>query len=249
MTTQAIDQLRNLIYSSSQTVIFTGAGMSTESGIPDFRGPNGIWKTKKPIHFQDFIAQESMRRESWRNLLSAGAGFFNKKPNRGHRIISQLIALGHVSAVITQNVDGLHQAAGTAIEQVIELHGNLSYARCLDCLKHYAIADIRTTFFPNEVVPYCDACGGIVKVAAIAFGESMPKQAMAEADRVSRTCDTFVVLGSSLTVYPAATFPALAQQLGAKLVIINQEATDLDTTADLVIHASIGNTLSEAFAD
>lgn len=239
-------RLRDLLLSCERMVAFTGAGISTESGIPDFRSPGGIWTRMKPIDFQDFLASEDMRREAWRRKIAADASFADAQPNRGHRAIAELVRRGVCRSVITQNVDGLHQAAGVPDDRVIELHGNATYARCLECEKRYELAPILESFEQDEVLPECDACGGIIKTATISFGQPMPPREMQRSEEEATSCDLFLATGSSLVVYPAAGFPALAKRSGATLVILNRDPTDLDSVADLVIHDEIGPTLGEA---
>lgn len=241
-----IQELRRLIGASRNIVIFTGAGISTESGIPDFRGPNGIWKKITPIDFSDFMASEEVRRESWRRKFSGDTNWGDAEPNAGHIAISRLVDLGRVTSVITQNVDGLHQKSGIPDEQVIELHGNNNYATCLECGIRYAFEEIREIFFPDETVPYCKECSGIVKTATISFGQPMPVSEMQLAEHATMGCDLFIAIGSSLVVYPAAGFPVLAKKNGAGLVIINRDETDLDPICDLVLNEEIGPTLSAA---
>jgi NAD-dependent deacetylase len=173
----------------------------------------------------------------------------NAEPNAGHIAIADLVHRGKVNAVITQNVDNLHQDAGVPDDRVIELHGNASYAKCLDCGKVATLEQIEADYRQSGTVGPCSVCGGIVKTATISFGQMMPEEPMRRAEEETLACDLFIVLGSSLTVYPAAGFPILAQQHGAKLVIVNQEPTDLDTVADVVIHAGIGDTLHAVLAE
>jgi NAD-dependent deacetylase len=238
--------LQQLIREARRIAIFTGAGISTESGIPDFRSPGGIWTRQAPIDFSVFMASEAARREAWRRRFAIDPTLRQAKPNRGHRAVAELVRLGKASAVITQNIDGLHQASGLAEEQVIELHGNSTYARCLDCAGRYEIEPLRLAFERNEVAPRCDACGGIVKTATVSFGQSMPEEAMRRAETETRAAELFIVLGSSLVVYPAAGFPELAKHGGARLAIINREPTPLDALADLVLNGAIGQTLGAA---
>jgi NAD-dependent deacetylase len=245
-TATASAQLAALIAHSQRIVAFTGAGISTESGIPDFRSPGGIWSRMQPIDFRDFMRSADMRREAWRRKAVIDRDFQQAAPNRGHRALAALVARGVMSAIITQNIDGLHQASGVPGEQVIELHGNGTYASCLDCGLRYELAPIMAAFEHDESLPVCTVCGGIIKSATISFGQSMPQAAMARAHAESTECDLFIVLGSSLVVYPAAGFPALAKQRGAKLVIINRDATEQDDSADLVVHEEIGATLGAA---
>jgi NAD-dependent deacetylase len=234
-----------MIASARRVVVFTGAGMSTESGIPDFRSPGGVWSRMKPIYFQDFLASEDNRREAWRRAFSGVAGWTGAKPNDGHHAIARLVAAGKVTAVITQNVDNLHQESGVPVDQVIELHGNASYATCLECGLRHELADLSGPFVERGELPECRACGGVVKTATISFGQPMPDGPMARAEAETLACDLFVVLGSSLVVFPAAAFPLQAKRNGAKLVIVNREATDQDSFADLVLNDEIGAALAE----
>ena len=238
--------LRRLIDEANNVVVFTGAGISTESGIPDFRSPGGLWTKYAPIDFRDFIASEEMRRESWRRKFAMDEVMTRAEPNRGHRAVYNLVRTGKCPAVITQNVDGLHQASGVPDEKVIELHGNSTYAGCLDCQKRYELAAIKEIFADGERLPVCEDCGGIVKTATISFGQSMPQAAMERAQAATLRADLFLAIGSSLVVYPAAAFPEMAARNGAKLVILNREETDLDAMADLVLHAEIGDCLGGA---
>ena len=239
-----IRKLRQLVEQSQRAVIFTGAGISTESGIPDFRGPNGIWNKITPIQFQDFVASEEMRRESWRRKFSGDDKLTGATPNAGHKAVAELVRMGVVSHIITQNVDNLHQVSGVADDRVIELHGNAHYASCLDCRKRFELEDIKQAFLSDGSLPHCDSCNGIVKTATISFGQAMPQDQMARAEAATLDCDLFFAIGSSLTVYPAAGFPVIAKRNGAVLVIINNEATELDAIADLVVNQQIGPTLS-----
>jgi NAD-dependent deacetylase len=245
-TREQIEELKALIGGASRIVVFTGAGISTESGIPDFRSPGGIWTKYRPIEFSDFLASEEMRRESWRRKFATEAVMGKAEPNAGHRAVARLIERGVASAVITQNVDGLHQKSGVPDSKVIELHGNSTYATCLDCGERHSLDEIRAIFAKDEALPDCKACGGIVKTATISFGQSMPVLPMARAQEETMAADLFLVLGSSLVVYPAAAFPLMAKKNGASLVIVNREPTDQDGFADLVLHTDIGPTLAAA---
>jgi NAD-dependent deacetylase len=237
------DTLHRLIAEAERVAVFTGAGISTESGIPDFRSPGGIWTKLAPIDFESFLASEAARREAWRRKFASDGMMRSAKPNRGHRAVAELVRRGKAEAVITQNIDGLHQASGIAEDQVIELHGNTTYAHCLDCARRYEIDDLRAAFERDEAPPLCAGCGGFVKTATISFGQPMPAEPMRRAEIETRAADLFIVLGSSLVVYPAAGFPELAKRNGAALAIINREATSLDGIADLVLRGSIGETL------
>jgi NAD-dependent deacetylase len=241
-----IAELRRMVGDARRIVIFTGAGISTESGIPDFRSPGGIWTQMRPIDFSEFLASDEARRETWRRRFAMDATMRQAEPNRGHRAVAALVNRGKASAVITQNIDGLHQAAGVPADRVIELHGNTTYAHCLECAQRYEIADIRASFERTDEAPLCEACGGFVKTATVSFGQSMPPAAMIRAEEETLASDLCITIGSSLVVYPAAGFPELAVRNGARLVIVNREPTGLDAMADLVLHQEIGVTLGEA---
>jgi NAD-dependent deacetylase len=241
-----IAALARLIDRARRAVVFTGAGISTESGIPDFRSPGGIWTQMAPIYFDDFIASEAARRETWRRRFGMEKEFGAAQPNRGHRAVAELVQRGTVSSVITQNIDGLHQASGVPHEQIIELHGNTTYASCLDCGTRHELDDIRPAFERDGAAPRCVRCRGFVKSATISFGQAMPQAEMRRAEVETLAADLFIVLGSSLVVYPAAGFPELAKRNGAALVIVNREPTGLDGAADLVLNRSIGETLGTA---
>ncbi len=246
MSAADITQLRDLLGAAKRAVVFTGAGISTESGIPDFRSPGGIWDKYKPIMFQDFVGSEQARRDYWQRKFEVDPVIKQAAPNRGHRSVAALVARGTVSAVITQNIDGLHQLSGVPDPQVVELHGNGTYASCLSCGERYDLDPIREAFLAHGAIPGCETCGGIVKPATISFGQPMPEGAMHEAEDLTLDCDLFLAIGTSLVVYPAAGFPVLAKRNGAKLVILNREATDLDGFADLVLNREIGPTLASA---
>ncbi|HHZ85147.1 MAG TPA: NAD-dependent deacetylase [Gammaproteobacteria bacterium] len=238
-------ELSQYISEAKNIVIFTGAGISTESGIPDFRGPQGVWKTNTPIYFQDFIGSEEVRKDSWKRKFSGQDIIKKAKPNIGHLAVAEIINKHESAYLITQNVDNLHQDAGVPDDKITEIHGNAHYATCLDCGIRYELNSIKKAFLENETVPYCDSCGGIIKTATISFGQSMPEEGMQIAQRKTLGCDLFITIGTSLVVYPAAGFPKLAKEIGAKLIIINNEPTDFDPIADLVIHEQIGKVFSE----
>jgi len=238
------ERLYDLIASARRIVAFTGAGISTESGIPDFRSPGGIWTKYQPIYFDDFMSSEEMRREAWRRKFATDETVLKAEPNAGHRALAKLVEQSRMSAIITQNIDGLHQRSGVPDSKIIELHGNTTYATCLDCGHRHELAPIRKAFLGKGELPLCQKCDGIVKTATISFGQAMPEIQMARAQDETMGCDLFIVLGSSLVVYPAAGFPQVARRKGAKLVILNRDPTDQDDTADLVIHGEIGPTLS-----
>lgn len=239
-------ELRRLLAESRGAVVFTGAGVSTESGIPDYRSPGGIWDRFRPVDFGDFLASDAMRREFWQRKFATHETISQARPGRGHRAIAELICRGTVATLITQNVDGLHGASGVPPARLIEIHGNTTYAKCLDCGERHDLEPIRAAFEAGGTLPLCRACDGLVKTATISFGQPMPEVEMRRAELATLACDLFLAVGSSLTVYPAAGFPVMAKRNGARLVIVNREPTELDPLADLVIHGEIGPVLGEA---
>jgi NAD-dependent deacetylase len=241
-----IAALARLIDRARRAVVFTGAGISTESGIPDFRSPGGVWTNMAPIDFDSFLSSDAARQETWRRRFAMEETFRSATPNRGHRAVDALVRRGKVSTVITQNIDGLHQASGIPDDQVIELHGNTTYATCLDCGDRYEIEDLRLAFERDGKAPRCNRCHGFVKTATISFGQAMPQEAMRRAEIETGAADLFIVLGSSLVVYPAAGFPEVAKRNGAALAIVNREPTGLDRIADLVLHEGIGDAMGAA---
>jgi NAD-dependent deacetylase len=238
------ERLREMIERADRVAIFTGAGISTESGIPDFRSPGGVWSRMKPIKFQDFVRSEARRREAWDRAFAGRAGWTGRAPNAGHYAVARLVASGKAHAVITQNVDNLHQAAGVPEGQVIELHGNASYAACLECGLRHELAGLKALYQATGDLPACRDCGGIVKTATISFGQALPEEAKARAEEEALACDLMLVLGSSLLVYPAAAYPQLARENGAYLAIVNRDPTDQDHLSDLVLRDEIGPVMS-----
>lgn len=234
-----------MIEEARRVVVFTGAGISTESGIPDFRSPGGVWSKMKPIYFQEFVDDPIKRREAWRRTFTGAAGWTGASPNAGHLAVARLVRSGKAKAVITQNVDNLHQDSGVPPDKVIELHGNASFAKCLDCEERHELDELKDSFLKAGEIPYCRRCGGLVKTAVVSFGQSMPHEPMARAQQVSLNCDLFLVLGSSLVVYPAAGFPLMAKRNGAALAIVNREPTELDVYANLVLNEEIGEVMAE----
>jgi NAD-dependent deacetylase len=225
-------------------VPFTGAGISTECGIPDFRSPGGIWTRMRPIDFSDFLASEEARNESWRRRFAMEEQFGGAAPGRGHRALASLYKAGKSPGVVTQNIDNLHQASGIASKHVVELHGNTTYATCLDCAVRYDLPWVRERFeAADERAPSCSACGGFIKTATVSFGQPMPEAAMRRAEELTLSADLFMAIGSSLVVWPAAGFPVMAKRNGARLVIINRDETEFDDIADLVVHEDIGAVL------
>ena len=243
--TSSIATLQDMIQEAQIVAGFTGAGISTESGIPDFRSPDSPWMRNKPISFELFLENPKARREAWRRKFTMDDLYRGACPSAGHIGFASLVASGRMPAVITQNIDGLHQASGLAEDQVIELHGNGTYAKCLSCGRRHELDWVRYHFERNGDPPECIVCGGIIKSATISFGQAMPEEPMRRAQRLSAGCDLFLVAGSSLAVFPAAAFPAFAKENGARLAIVNREPTPLDKAADLVIHAEIGEVFSK----
>ncbi|MAI88947.1 Sir2 family NAD-dependent protein deacetylase [Ponticaulis sp.] len=237
-------QLADLIDTAKRVLIFTGAGISTESGIPDFRSPGGVWSKMSPIYYQDFVADREQRREAWRRVYNKTAGWTGASPNAGHFAITKLVECGKVSCVVTQNVDNLHQDAGVPDDKVIEIHGNASYAKCLKCGKRYEYEDLKPRYEADEDLT-CLFCEGLLKSATISFGQAMPEKEMKWAEVEAQNADLCISLGSSLVVYPAAAIPVLAKQTGAKYVIINREPTEQDQIADMVINSDIGPLMTD----
>ena len=245
MSATQIQALGDAIDAAQKIVCFTGAGISTESGIPDFRSPGtGLWNKIKPIQFQDYVRSEEARQESWRRKFDDNLNIDQAAPNKGHLSLARLVEMGKCRGIITQNVDNLHQNAGVPDDKVVELHGNATYASCLDCGLRYELADLKTQFETLGSVAPCSACGGILKTATISFGQAMPELEMQRAAQLVDDCDLMIVLGSSLTVYPAASFPEYAKRRGAVLAIVNREPTPLDDLADVVVHEQIGPTMA-----
>ena len=234
-----------MIAAAERVVVFTGAGISTESGIPDFRSPGGIWDTFDPDDFtyQKFVTSLETRRKQWQ-LLRLGAIITGIEPNPAHYAIAALYSLGKLDCVITQNIDNLHQRAGVPDERVFELHGNMNWARCLECHHRFPMEEIVRGMKEEDEVPGCPHCQGMLKPDVVLFGEQLPRETLAEATRRSRNCDLFIVVGSTLIVYPAAYMPLYARDAGARLAIVNLTETDLDRDAAVVIHEKAAETLS-----
>jgi NAD-dependent deacetylase len=245
----AIDRLRDLIETSQMIVPFTGAGISTECGIPDFRSPGGIWTKLAPIPFDEFMSSQAARDESWRRRFAMQDQFGAAKPGRGHRALASLFRNGRSPGVVTQNIDNLHQASGIPRECVVELHGNTTYAICLECAKRYELDWVRTAFEQSGGrAPDCPDCLGYIKTATVSFGQAMPQDEMQRAEELTLACDLFLAIGSSLVVWPAAGFPLMAKRNGARLAIINREPTEFDDLADLVVRHDIGTILEPFIA-
>ncbi len=238
-----------LILRSRRPVVFTGAGVSTESGIPDFRGPGGLWERYDPDDFtyQKFVSDPSARKLHWK-VLREGGLTTQAQPNPAHYAIAELDRLGKLDCVITQNVDNLHQRAGVPASKVFELHGNLLRVRCLGCGHYYPFEQVKVRLDAGEEVPDCEVCHGILKPDSVFFGESLPAAVLEEASHRAMSCDLLIVIGSSLVVYPAAYMPMYADNAGARLVIINLSATPMDDRAAVVVHAKAGETMPKIVA-
>lgn len=241
------ETLAGLIDGAHRIAVFTGAGVSTESGIPDFRSPGGVWSKMQPIMFQDFVRSREARREAWTRVFNRTAGWTGAEPNAGHHALARLVRAGKVSHIVTQNVDNLHQDSGVPDDRVIELHGNASYAKCLECEQRYEIEPMRSRWEADEDIT-CEVCGGLIKTATISFGQAMPQQEMQRATMAAHDCDLMLAIGSSLVVYPAASIPLTAKQSGATFVIINREPTEQDPVADVVLNTEIGPVMTDAIA-
>lgn len=235
----------DLLARSGRVVAFTGAGVSTESGIPDFRSPGGVWEKYQPVYFQDFLEDEEARRRYWARSRATYPVLRDALPNPTHLALVELEKIGKLDCIITQNIDRLHHKAGNSPEKIIEIHGNTAFALCLNCREIYPRGEIQTLLEENEDIkaPHCRECGGFLKDATISFGQSMPEEETNEAVRRAEACDLMFALGSSLVVYPAAYLPVYAHKAGAKLIIINMAVTPLDNIADVVIHGKTGEAL------
>jgi len=242
-TQDAIETLHGMLDRAGSIVAFTGAGISTESGVPDFRSAGSPWMVNKPIPFEAFVKSREARAEAWRRKFAMDDHYAGAAPNTGHRALARLVGQGRAPAIITQNIDGLHQASGVPDDRVIELHGNGTYATCLGCGRRHELAEIRPAFEATGDPPDCAACGGPVKSATISFGQAMPQDKMIRAQQLALEAELFLVVGSSLVVYPAATLPVIAKRQEATLIIVNREPTELDAIADLVVRAEIGAAL------
>jgi NAD-dependent deacetylase len=236
----SLEQFAERIRASGAIVTFTGAGISTESGIPDFRSPGGLWTRYKPISFQEYLTSEQARLESWKRRLESYETTRNAKPNTGHHFVATLHTREKLVGLITQNVDGLHADSGLPLEKIVELHGSYRKVICLDCGKEFDPELILSSLVGEFSSPRCDTCGGILKPATVSFGQAMPVDAMRKAEEWTGRAEIFLVMGSSLQVHPAAAFPVIAKRNGALLAIINREPGPLDGIADYVYHGAIG---------
>ena len=239
---QGSEALARLLGAATTVTVFTGAGISTECGVPDFRSPDSPWRRHPPIGFKDYLADPALRAEAWRRKFIMDDLYAGARPGRGHRAVARWAASGLVHSVVTQNIDGLHGAAAAPGDRIVELHGNGTFARCLGCGRRHDLAPIRARFEAEGALPDC-ACGGIVKSASVSFGQALDEGDLKRAAEASLACDLFIVLGSTLVVRPAARFPDLARRNGARLAVVNREPTPLDAFADLTVLADIGDVL------
>ncbi len=241
-----LKQLARWIVGSKRLVVFSGAGLSTESGIPDFRSPGGVWDRYNPedFTFQNFLSSETSRERYWQMATELYEPIKKAKPNQAHLALAELERLGKLDCVITQNIDGLHFKAGNSEERVIQLHGTAIFVSCLNCNKRYDRDEIQQRILRGQKAPRCDDCGGILKPATISFGQSMPERETEDAYRRSSACNLFIVVGSSLVVQPAAQMPLVAKRSGARLAIINRDPTPYDDLADIVIHGQAGSVMA-----
>ncbi len=241
-TLSIASELAEMLLSAQRVVALTGAGISTESGISDFRSPGGIWSRYRPVTIQDFLESHEARALFWRIRRESYAEFEAARPNAGHVALARLEAARRLDAVITQNIDELHQMAGS--RRVLELHGTARRVVCLSCERLYPAAEIHQRLLAGVDVPTCDACGGWLKSATVSFGQALPTEILSEATRLAKRSELFLAIGSSLTVQPAALLPWYARQAGAKLVVVNLTDTPLDDEADLIIRRPIGETFN-----
>ncbi len=233
------DNLRRLLREAFAPVAFTGAGISTAAGIPDFRSPGGLWSQMEPITFQHFCASASARLEDWRRRFVMNEQFERARPTVGHLVLAEMVRSGRMPAIITQNIDGLHQRSGVAANRLVELHGNATFGHCIECRLPMDLESVRAEIDRTGRCPACTDCGGLIKAAVVSFGEAMPEAAMATATELCRNADLILAIGTSLQVQPAASLPQIGIRLGAKLVIINKQSTPLDGIAELVLNHSI----------
>jgi NAD-dependent deacetylase len=241
-----IDAVAEMVMEAKRLVVFTGAGVSTESGVSDFRSPGGIWDRFDPgeLNYQSFMASETGRENYWQFQRQLWPEIAGAQPNPGHHAVAELHRLGKLDCVVTQNIDNLHQRAGLPEDKVIELHGTIKWVLCLECGRKYPREEIQARLDAGTKVPRCDSCGGIMKPTTVSFGQPMPERETQQAMATAANCDLFLSAGSSLVVYPAAQMPLIAKQSGARLVIVNLTPTPHDQYADIVINEKTGPVLS-----
>lgn len=238
-----IEQLEHLINDATNIVILTGAGISTESGVPDFRSPGGLWEQFRIVEYDEYISSEEARIEDWHRRFFMADQIGAVEPNIGHTKIAEWMNQGKCSSLITQNVDGLHLRGGAQKDKMIEIHGNATTASCITCGKHHSIEACRTLFESTGTSPKCQSCDGLVKADIVMFGEKMPVKKTAEAFKIAESADLFIAIGTSLVVNPAAGLPLHAKHNDAKFAIINRDPTQLDRFADCVVNSEIGEVM------
>jgi len=243
---EEIERLAQLIIESQKVIVFTGAGISTESGIPDFRSPGGIWSRYDPEDFtiQKFLSSPAARKTIWKMSVEGGL-LTEAEPNLAHYAIAELYQLGKLDCVITQNIDNLHQKAGVPEDKVFELHGNVGWVVCLSCRRRFPMPEVLQKIKEGIEVPDCPGCQGILKPDAVFFGEALPQETLQEAIRRAQNCDLFIVIGSTLVIYPAAYIPTYAGEAGATLAIVNLTPTPFDHYAEVVIRGKAGEIMSK----
>ena len=247
MTITDVEALAELIASAQAVLVVTGAGISTEVGIPDFRGPEGVWKTRRPVQFQDFVASEEARVTYWDQKVASGKHIESAQPGAVHRACVELEQAGKLEAIVTQNIDGLHSIAGSSAGKVVEVHGTGREAGCLDCGSRSPIMPHLDEFTTTRVPPRCD-CGGLLKPATISFGQQLDQMTIYRAMQAADACDLVIAMGTTLSVYPAAGIPLQAAERGVPYVIINQGPTDHDMSphVTLRIEGDVGQVFSKA---
>jgi NAD-dependent deacetylase len=240
---RSLSEIAGWLAQARAAVVFTGAGVSTESGIPDFRSPGGVWSRRRPILFDEYVHDAEAQLEYWRQRAETHVQFAAAQPNVAHRAFARWEGAGRLHGVITQNIDGLHQLAGS--HNVLELHGTARQVGCLECAARFDAGEMLQEFQESQAVPRCRRCGGLTKHATISFGQSLSPQVLQSAIGWAREADLFLAIGSSLVVTPAAELPALAKESGARLVIVNREPTPLDGIADCVVRGAIGEVIGQ----
>ncbi len=246
---EGIVGLAAVLADAERVVAFTGAGISTESGIPDFRSPGGIWNRYKPIDYQTFLSSDDGKREYWRRGRNTYAVIREARPNPAHLALAELERLGKLELLITQNIDGLHTVAGSSPEQTIELHGTAHRVYCMSCGATESRDAIAARLDAGEAIPACRACGGTLRAATVAFGEPLPREPLRRAIEAARRCDLFLIIGSSLVVNPAAQLPQIAAESGAYIAILNQTPTPLDGLAQLVVRGAAGEVMARVMPE
>ncbi len=243
-----VRELSELLARAERVLAFTGAGVSTASNIPDFRGPNGVWRTRTPVEFDAFMSDEEARAEYWSFKLEAHAGFRSARPNAAHTALVALERLGKLEAIVTQNIDGLHRDAGTSLEKLVELHGTQAEVVCMSCGRRQPVQGPMEEFERTRRPPSCVPCGGILKPGVVMFGEALDEDTLRRAYAAARRADLVLSLGSSLVVTPAADVPLVAARRGVPYVIVNRGATPHDAVATLTLDDEVGAVLEAAVA-